>query len=75
MYMSYEEWSYENVPKSIWFVPLLFAFFMPQAYQRASLSPISDFLWERALVTVVAFFIAYYVNKKYISQVFGDYQT
>lgn len=68
-YISYEDWHAANNPKGLWLAPLIFASLWPKDGIKTSISPMSDFLLERMLVTFAAI-VASLLLTKWLSRQF-----
>jgi len=62
-YISYSDWHAANNPKGLWLAPLIVASLWPHDGVKTSVSPISDFLWERILVTLAAIWLGLILGK------------
>lgn len=68
-YSSYQAWFAANRPKGLWYAPLIAGLLWPHNFHKVSLDPISDFLWERIIATIIAITIGFFTAKwfnKYI---------
>ena len=65
------DWRTSQSPKGLWYGPLIVAFIWPQHHEKISLSPMSDFLWERIFVTVVAVVIGLVLGTRLRARVRG----
>jgi len=61
-YISYEDWHAANNPKGLWLAPLILASLWPKDGIKTSISPMSDFLLERMLVTFAAIVASLLLN-------------
>jgi len=62
-YISYEAWFAANRPKGLWYGPLIVAMLWPQNHYKVSLSPVSDFLWQRIFITLAAILVGMFLAK------------
>jgi len=70
-YASYEEWFWADNIRGLWYVPLLISLFLPQEGQLATEGDfMAGFFWERLGVSVLVWFLAYKINKTFISKLF-----
>ena len=63
MYASYQDWFAANNPKGLWYAPLIGALLWPHHHQKVSFNPVSDFLWDRILLTFAAIIVGLVIGK------------